>query len=434
MNLRCFLATAFVAFAFFFGAGNLIFPPFAGIQSGTNYISAYIGYILIDVGLAILAIVSITIAKRASFLTVDLPKKPATCFWIAIYTILGPLVGTPRTAVVPYDIGFTSFVQTTSHWPLLLFTVLFFAATLWMVLFPGKLGKIIGEVLTPVLLLCLLVMFIFMLFIPGTKVGTPAGDYIHNPFGQGLLQGYLTLDTVAGLAFGAVIVNTVRSFNITCEQHVMRITIFASLLAGILLAGVYFGLFYMGAISQGIASHATNGGQVLALFVNKYFGLPGQIVLAVIILLACLTTSVGLVTACAEYFHFLYKKISYKSWAVLLTILSFCIANMGLDRIITISIPIVLALYPLTIVVIFAAIVRKYISIDHRFMLAACLVTLFFGFTDVMNTVTPFSKQNLLARMPFFEEGLSWLLPCVIIFILGIIMGNLKGKRLIKPE
>lgn len=436
MNLRCFLSTALMAFAFFFGAGNLIFPPFAGMQAGTDYGMAYVGYALIDVGLPLLSVLAITIAGRASFLTVDLPKKLGTCFWIVIYIILGPLVATPRTGVVPFDIGIAPFVQITSHWPVLLFTFIFFSLTLWMVLRPGKLAQIIGGVLTPVLLFFLLGMLVFMMFIPNTEVGQPMATYAKSPFGQGLLQGYLTLDAIAGLAFGTIIINTVRSFNMANEREVVRMTLLASLLASILLAVVYLGLFYMGAISQKIASHATNGGQILALFVDKNFGIPGRILLAVIIYLACLTTSVGLLTACAEFFHFLYKKISYKNWAIMLCVISFGIANVGLDGIIAISTPIVIALYPLTIVVIFAAILRKHITIDHRAMLLTCIVTAVFSFSGALHSIYPFSGGNLLLEMPLFNQGLSWLLPGSLVFILGAIMSNITkwGTCSIKAE
>ena len=430
MKLRPFIITALMIFAFFFGAGNLIFPPFAGMQAGTSFGWAYLGYILVDIGLSLMAILGVATVGRAFFLTTDLPKWMSVSFWLAIYLIIGPVFAVPRTSVVAYSISMAplreALNQSHSHLLLFIFTLFFFLLTLWMVFYPGRIAKIVGGVLTPVLLGFILVLYGVMLHVPHPPITAPVPDYANSAFGKGLLQGYLTMDTLAALAFGAVIINTIRNYGITCNHQLIRFTLSTSILAGFFLAIVYFGLFYLGAISQSLVPDASNGGEILTAFVRTHLGITGELILSVIIILACLTTSVGLVSAGAEYFHFLYKRITYHQWAVVLSVLSMAIANLGLDRIIALSVPVVIALYPLAIIVIVTALLRKLLLVNHQVVVFSILVTFCFSLLDAIQSVNQMFNGSWLMRIPFFTDGLGWFIPGMSLFCIGMLITNIK--------
>ena len=430
MSRKAFLIISLMTFAFFFGAGNLIFPPFAGIQTGALFGWAYLGYILVDVGLSLLAIIAVAAVGRASFLTMDLPKWMGVVFWLVIYMIIGPVFGAPRTAVVAYDIGISPFVSgSASELSLFVFTLCFFCIALFLLFSPGRLVNIVGGILTPLLLLFLLVVYCVMFFSPHPNALESIPIHKGSAFGYGMLQGYLTMDTLAALAFGSVIIKAVRERGVADDRQVVRMTIYTSVVAGLLLAVVYLGLFYMGATNPQMADVVTNGGQVLALFVGKHLGVTGQFILALIILLACMTTAVGLITSCAEYFNFLCKSISYRAWVIALCLVSFCIANLGLDRIINLSIPVVVALYPLTIVVIFTSLMRKRLVMDYRFVILTCLVTFAFSVMGAVHHVDHnLFNHSWVTKIPLFAQGLSWLVPSVIMFVVGLVVSNIWLK------
>ncbi len=430
MSARGFVTVAFMTFAFFFGAGNLIFPPFSGSQTGHAYGLAYTGYILVDIGLSILAIIAVSIAGRASFLTVDLPKWMGLVFWLAIYLIIGPIFAIPRVSVVSYDIGISPFLNGSSSPLLFVFTALFFTVSLVLVFFPGRLVNIIGGVLTPLLLLFLIVLYVVMMVTPHAAISSTPPISEHKAFGYGLLQGYLTMDALAALAFGAIIIKSVHNFGVKSHDKALKMTVYTSILAGILLALVYFGLFYMGAINSNMAGSVSNGGQILTSFVKMHLGVTGQVILSLIIILACLTTAVGLIAACAEYFNFLYKAIPYRVWAFLLTLISLFLANLGLNNIISLSVPVVVSLYPVAIIVVFAALVRKFIHINHNFVVVNIIIAFALGVLDAIHSVSPsLFAHTWLINLPFFDEGVTWLVPCTIVFVLNMIITNIFFKQ-----
>src|SRR5699024_11833582 len=101
-----------------------------------------------------------------------------------------------------------------------------------------------------------------------------------------------------------------------------------------LLSVIYVGLAYLGATSTHTFGIFENGVPVLSSASSYYFGAFGTVLLAIVITLACLTTAIGLVTGCAEYFQTLLPKFSYKTLVVFFATLTFVIANFGLTNII----------------------------------------------------------------------------------------------------
>ncbi|HEJ2600228.1 TPA: branched-chain amino acid transport system II carrier protein, partial [Pseudomonas aeruginosa] len=306
------LALGFMTFALFLGAGNIIFPPSAGMAAGEHVWSAAFGFLLTGVGLPLLTVVALArVGGGIGRLTQPIGRRAGVAFAIAVYLAIGPLFATPRTAVVSFEMGVAPFTGDGGV-PLLIYTVAYFSVVLFLVLNPGRLVDRVGKVITPVLLSALLVLGGAAIFAPAGEIGSSSGEYQSAPLVQGFLQGYLTMDTLGALVFGIVIATAIRDRGISDSRLVTRYSMIAGVIAATGLSLVYLALFYLGATSQGIAGDAQNGVQILTAYVQQTFGVSGSLLLAVVITLACLTTAVGLITACGEFFSDLLP-VSYKT-------------------------------------------------------------------------------------------------------------------------
>src|SRR3990167_9527819 len=333
------LALGFMTFALFLGAGNIIFPPSVGLAAGEQVWLAAAGFLLTGVGLPLLTVVALArVGGGLPRLTAPLGVKA------------GPLFATPRTAVVAFEMGMAPF-SGSSDLALGLYTLVYFSAVLFLSLNPGQLVDRIGKWITPVLLSALLVLGGAALLVPAGAIGTTTAAYQSAPLVQGFLQGYLTMDTLGALVFGIVIATAIRDRGVSNEALITRYAVSAGMIAAVGLSLVYLALFYLGATSQGIAGEAQNGVQILSNYVQHTFGAAGSVLLAVVITLACLTTAVGLLTACGEFFSKLLP-LSYRSVVIALGVFSLLVANQGLTQLISVSVPVLVGLYPLAIVLV----------------------------------------------------------------------------------
>lgn len=235
---------------------------------------------------------------------------------------------------------------------MLVYSLVFFAVALWLCLTPGKLVNRIGHFLTPSLLLLLVFLFVNFLFRGQVSVSAPQRAYDAAPLLKGFSEGYQTMDTIAALNFGLVIATTLGTFGLSEKRDRMRHTVLAGIFAGAILALVYMMLSYMGMCSSGVYEIQENGAWTLRCIVYQLFGAPGAILLAAIFTLACLTTCVGLINSISQFFSTLFKKVSYTAWVYIITGFSFLVCNQGLSAILSISIPILNAIYPVAIVLI----------------------------------------------------------------------------------
>jgi LIVCS family branched-chain amino acid:cation transporter len=343
------LALGFMTFALFLGAGNIIFPPSAGMAAGENIGLAALGFLLTGVGLPLLTIVALArVGGGMPLLTAPLGRRAGVLFAVAVYLAIGPLFATPRTAVVSFEMGVAPFTGDGGT-PLLIYTLAYFAAVMFLSLNPGQLVDRIGKFITPVLLAALLVLGGAALMVPAGEIGQVSADYRAAPFVQGFLQGYLTMDTLGALVFGIVIATAIRDRGVTDASLITRYSVVAGLIAAVGLSLVYLALFYLGATSQEIAGEAQNGVQILTAYVQHTFGIAGSLLLAIVITLACLTTAVGLLTACGEFFSALLP-ISYRVVVVIFGCFSLLVANQGLTQLISVSVPVLVGLYPLAVI------------------------------------------------------------------------------------
>jgi len=408
------LALGFMTFALFLGAGNIIFPPSAGLAAGENISLAALGFLLTGVGLPLLTIVALArVGGGMDLLTAPLGKQAGMVFAVAVYLAIGPLFATPRTAVVSFEMGVAPFTGNSST-ALLLYTLAYFAAVLFLSLNPGQLVDRIGKFITPVLLAALLVLGGAALLVPAGEIGQSSADYQDTPFVQGFLQGYLTMDTLGALVFGIVIATAIRDHGVTDTKLVTRYSVIAGLIAAVGLSLVYLALFYLGATSQGIAGEAQNGVQILTAYVQHTFGTVGSLLLAVVITLACLTTAVGLLTACGEYFSGLLP-VSYRTVVLVFGLFSLVVANQGLTQLISFSIPVLVGLYPLAIVLVALSLLDGFWRSSARVFRPVMAVALIFGLVDgVVAAGGSALIPSFISSLPLADQSLGWLVPVLL--------------------
>jgi len=415
----------------FFGAGNLIVPPLLGQLSGTNMLVSMVGFLISAVGLPILAIAVVAKAGGLHILASRVHPRFAFAFTVLIYLSIGPFLGIPRAASLAFEIGVSPFLPNTfsgSSLPLFIYTLVYFAIAYWLCMTPSKLVDRFGKVLTPALLVLITSIYVFSLFKPIGEFAAPIGDYAQFPLLKGFLDGYLTMDAIAALNFGIVISIALKEMGVTEERKLVSKTIKAGAIAGLLLAIVYGMLAYLGAVSQTRFGVTENGAQVLTNVVFYLFGRKGAVLLGVIFSLACLTTSVGLLTSCSQYFTKLMPKVSYKTFITILSVSSMIFANVGLTQILKFSVPVLTAIYPMAIVLMVLALLNNVFKGNSYVYLFTMICT---SFVSILEALGKFGlKVNFLNSLPLYSEGLGWVIPATVGAIAGFIYGNLRNKGL----
>jgi LIVCS family branched-chain amino acid:cation transporter len=409
LKLTDIIAIGFMLFAFFLGAGNIIFPPLAGQLAGENLMPAMFGFLLTAVGLPLITIVAIAVAGGSwDHLTQDLPKKAAVLMAALIFIIIGPAFAAPRTGLVAYEMAVKPFFIEASQAYLTAFSVIFFAVAMLFSWFQGRLIDLIGKVLTPVLFIGLIILALAVFIDPqGDMIGA-SSDYLTQPLTKGFLEGYNTMDTFASLMFGMLMVDALRGKGITERSATTKYLIFAGCIAAAGLAFVYISLFYLGATSATVAAGADNGGLILSQYVQALFGPYGQIVLSVIVLLACLTTAIGLISACSDFFSS-KTSLSYKHWVLINGAVCALVANVGLAQLIALSVPVLFALYPVAIALVALTFVRSKLPNPRVAYRAVLLVSLLFALVDAAKVAG--MDVSAFSMLPLFEVGMGWVLP-----------------------
>lgn len=430
------LAVGFMLFALFLGAGNIIFPPLLGQQAGEEILPAIIGFLITGVGLPLLGIVAV--AKNGGDLQVvanRIHPMFSLIFTAVIYLSIGPLFAIPRTGAVTYQIGIAPFLSEASQasWvPLFITSLLFFALVLYLSLNPTKLVDRIGKVLTPALLIVITLLAIKAFITPLGPIGESQGVYTTEAFSKGFIEGYLTMDVLASLVFGIVIVQSLQARGIMNRSQQVRITIFSGFVAAIGLAFVYISLGYIGATSSSAIGYFDDGGSIIAASAKMLYGSMGNVILSTVIILACITTAVGLVSANASFFNKLFPALSYKSLVIIFTLFSFIISNFGLSTLISITIPVLLFIYPISIVLMLLILFDKAFDRAPIVYTLALIATAFVGLYDGIKGagIEIAWYENILSTIPLYEQNLGWLIPAIIGMAIGWIIHIMKkGKK-----
>ena len=283
--------------------------------------------------------------------------------------------------------------------------------------------------MTPCLLILIATVFIGSFFYPNPMTPPPAEIYSKIPIVQGFLDGYQTMDTIAALNFGIIIAINIRAKGVSDDKGIIMQTIKAGFIAGAMLLVVYCSLAYVGAI--GNIPNAKNGTDILKGVVYSLFGKTGLIILAGIFVIACFNTCVGLICCCSKYFNSIFPKITYRSWAIFFAVVSMIISNVGLNTILSLSIPILNAIYPIAIVLILLGICNNYIEnlgyVYQSSILFTGIISVGFAL-GIENWSIPVVSQ-LFYKLPLYTMGLGWIIPAVVGLILGIILSLIIPRK-----
>ena len=433
LGKRDLLVVSVMLFALFFGAGNLIFPPFLGQNAGRNTLPAMAGFLATAVILPVLGVVVVARFDGLERLGQQVDKRFALVFTVLIYISIGPGLGIPRAASVPFEMAVAPYLPEDAKASLWMagYSLVFFLVALWLCLNPGKLVNRIGRGLTPALLTLLALLFVCFLFRGETEVAAPQDSYAAAPLLKGFTEGYNTMDTIAALNFGLVISTTLGSFGLREKRDRMRYTILAGVLAGAILVLVYAMLSYMGMCSSGVYAVQENGAWTLRCIVYQVFGSTGAVLLAAIFTLACLTTCVGLINSISQYFSMLFKKVSYRAWVYIITFFSFLICNLGLNMILSISVPILNAIYPVSIVLILLGLSHDLWK-RNRFVypmtvLGTAVVSTLYALSDA--GVPLGALETALHKLPLYKLGFGWLCVAGGMLAVSLVVGSVCGTK-----
>ncbi|PLR96876.1 branched-chain amino acid transport system II carrier protein [Bacillus sp. T33-2] len=432
MRKRDTLVIGLMLFSMFFGAGNLIFPPFLGALSGTSYWLAMAGFIVTAVGLPFAVLLAISLVK-GGVQTIGNRVHPvfSTVFMVIVYLSIGPFLAIPRNATVAFEMGVTPFLDKSTNLALVLFlyTAVFFLLVYVISLNPSKMEKYMGRWITPVLLLAMVVLCTAGFAQLDAPLQSPAAAYESGAFFKGFLEGYNTMDALASLAFGIVILTAVKQKGVKEEKQLTKYTLKAAMIAGVLLALVYVSL---GLIGGKMAANGTfeNGTAILSSAATLLFGQSGTALLGFIFTLACFTTVVGLTAACGQYFSDLVPKASYKAVVLAVTIVGFTLSNLGLSQILKVSVPFLVTAYPLTIVLVVLTFFSRYFQHSRKVYGSAMLFTGVFAAIDGLTTfgLDLGPLQTMRDFLPLSSVGLQWIVPAVVGTLVGLALGKLGGS------
>ena len=421
-------------FSMFFGAGNLILPPLLALQAGTGSVPAMAGFLITAIGLPVMGIVAVALAGTARDLAGRVHPAFASFFVAAVYLAIGPCLAIPRTSSTAFEMLAPLLpdgvpVDTAR----LAFSIAFFAVAFALALHPNALTKLLGRITGPALILLIIAVVGSALFAPAGAPQAPQPPYAGNEGVQGFLTGYQTMDLLASLTFGLVIAENIRSLGVTDAGGLTREVSKAGLVAGILMGLIYCGLAFVGAGFGSVMPEATNGAAILTTSATLHFGTAGTVVVAAIFLLACLNVCIGLISCCGTYFAENYGaaspdpaahklgRIPYAAWAAAFAAFSCFVSNFGLDAILTFSVPLLNALYPVSIVLVLMGMAHK--ACDALPQLwpwvagATAAVSVVVALRDAFAPTLALPLDTL----PLADIGLGWVIPAVCAAIIGCI-------------
>ncbi|MCW3160083.1 branched-chain amino acid transport system II carrier protein [Chryseobacterium oryctis] len=423
------LTLGFALFAMFFGAGNLLLPPLIGVETGANFFIAIISFGLTGVLLPFTGILSVVFSGDSFH---DLGNRINKYLVLILGTItiicIGPLIAIPRTAATTFEVGIKPFFQGMNPiWS----SFVFFAITLALAIRPSKVVDVIGNYLTPILLV-LLVILITMGIINPTANFSSSKLSMTGAFSRGFIEGYQTLDVLASVIFAGIIIKATKDKGYVDKKSKSQIVIVSGLLSTTCLLFVYGGLIYLGATS-GVANGTEISRSELLIHISQnILGQYGVIAIALCMAFACLTTSIALTSAVGTFLNKITNgKLSYTLLTILCTIISFGLSIKGVDKIIEFAYPPLVFVYPITItLVIYIVLFGRFIKSKVPYTLALICSTVIAVF-DLLKLFGKLDESTLkyLDKIPFFEYGLGWIIPSLIGFILGLGIDKIVNKK-----
>ena len=416
------IVVGFALFAMFFGAGNVVFPPYLGMHAGEQWANGFLFYFIADIGLALVAMFAILHAGGADNITGRIGHVASKVLMCAVILCIGPMVAIPRTAATTLEMSVTPFFSGMSP---VVFSIIFFAVILLLSIKQSAVIDIVGKILTPALLIGLLVLIVKGFVSPIGDIvdtGVSASEVTVN----GIKSGYQTMDVLAAMAFGIIILSSADEKGYTDSKSAAKMIGIAAALSGVLLLIVYFGLTYLGATASTVFPTDISRANLLIGIVELLLGKAGLIIFAIVIALACITTAVALVSSAASFFAKLANdKISYSVFVVVICVSSAVISNLGLDMIIAIATPVLDIVYPPMLVLIllswFGDKLHKsvYVSSVAGSLIASVLAT-----ASLYGMNVP-----VIDSLPLASLGLGWLTPAAVFGLVAYLVSKVKFQN-----
>ncbi|WP_122646227.1 branched-chain amino acid transport system II carrier protein [Enterococcus mediterraneensis] len=442
LRLKDYLFIGSMLFGLFFGAGNLIFPVHMGQEAGQAITLANLGFLITGIGLPFLGVIAIGMSQSSGVydLATRVNKRYGMIFTILLYLVIGPFFALPRLATTSFEIGVAPFLAAESQ-PIMLavFSILFFGVAWWFSRKPTKILDYVGKFMNPLFLLLLGFLLLLAFLQPMGEITTApvVESYQAHPFFTGITQGYNTLDALASLAFGIIIVTTIKNMGVVKPATIAIDTVKSGSISILLMGIIYTLLSFMGTMSLGKFPISENGGIALAQIASFYLGKTGSLLLAFIVIIACLKTAIGLITAFAETFVELLPSRSYALFVGIASLLPGIFANVGLTKIIEFSTPVLMFVYPLAITLILLALLSPLFKHEGIVYRLTTYFTFIASILDGLNAA-PAAVRNLslvdsllsIAEkyLPFFTIGMGWIVPAAVGFVVGLIWSVFSKK------
>ena len=434
--------TGLLLFGIFFGAGNLIFPPTLGAQSGEHFLPAIAGFVLSGVGLAVLTLIIGTLNPKGYIYEISTKISPlfATIYLAVLYLSIGPFFAIPRTATTSYAVGISPLLADADKGlGLIVFTLIYFVAAFLIALNPSKILDRIGRVLTPVFALLIIILVILgALKYGGNAPQAATAAYQASAFGAGFLEGYNTLDALASVAFSVIAVETLKQLGFSSKKEYISTIWVVGIVVALGFSALYIGLGFLGnhfPMTEEAMKGGTPGVYILSQATQEIFGSTAQLFLAAMVTVTCFTTTVGLIVSTAEFFNGRFPQLSYKVYATVFTLIGFAIANLGLDAIIKYSIPVLVILYPITIVIVMIVIVNKFVPLSKPGMqLTMGLVTAIAVASILGSSFEVTFLANIVNALPFSKASLPWLVPAIVGILLSLVLPNKQKSEAFEME
>lgn len=425
------VVTGLMLFALFFGAGNLIFPPVLGASAGDRLPAVMAGFLITGVLLPLVAVIAVSTSGEG---ILGLARRVGGRFGAvapaAVYLSIGPLYAIPRVVTVAYELATRPVLEllgaAPDWWTLPVHAAGFLVVSVLIALRPSRLADRVGRWLTPALLVLIAVLCVATIAGDDVVERAASGPYAAAPFSTGLTQGYLTMDVLAATVFGIVVIQTLRSRGIGSTGRVVRATAAAGGIAATLLAAVYIGLAMIGARTDGAADDGT---ALLRSAASSALGPAGVIVFAAIVILACLTTSVGLLSAWAGYAYATLPRTTFSRHLVAGAGCALILSNLGLAVIIKIVAPLTLLLYPITITLVAATILD--VVAPGRLRTAYTWPVAVAGVLGLVSALAEAgwdAPSALLARSGAWNGSTGWIAPTLLALVLGVGMDVRAGR------
>lgn len=416
------IVVGFALFSMFFGAGNVIFPPYLGFGAGTQWVNGFLSYFIADIGLALFALFTLLKVGGSENITGHIGNVASNILMSAIILCIGPMVAIPRTAATTFEMSVAPLISGVSP---VIFSVAFFIVVLLLSIRQSAVIDVVGKVLTPALLIGLLVLIIRGVISPLGHIVNPDVDssfVIVN----GIKSGYQTMDVLAALAFGIIILKSAQEKGYSDERESSKMIGAAAVIAGVLLLIVYFGLTYLGATSASLFSMDISRAELVIGIVQRLLGKTGLVIFAVVVALACMTTAVALVSSAASFFEKLTKgRLSYAVLVTVICVSSAVISNLGLDRIVAVASPILDIVYPPTLVLIALSWFGDRLSRGvYRWAVIGALIA------SVLSTISLYGVSvPIVNTLPLASLGLGWIVPAAVFGLVAYVIGRLRKMR-----